>query len=564
MHRMRMCSPARNYFQCLKTVVIICYSLNISARAITQIPDSLAQKDYNYFIEKLDSDSNSPVLDAVYSRSYLTKALAEQDWKHATLAYKNLLYKSDKSIRLAYADSMIMTARKTKDKSIEAHAHVTKGATYYTLNRYGDAIEEYVTANKLAAGTGDQYYTFQVKYLMAQAKYYLGYYDEALALSRECVDYYQKDGGKPFLNSLYTLGICYQRLGKLELCSATNSLGIKEATDTEDYDMLDYFGYSEGVNQYRKGNYKVSIDKLNIIAPKFEKKGDTSNKSILDFYLAKNYIALGQMDNALPYLFKVDEAFKNGALLKPDHREAYEILIKYYRDKGDKEKQLYFINQLIEVDKYLFDNFQHLSSKLRKEYNTGSLLAAKKELEQAAQREKILHGILIVSGILISIVSTVFLFRKIRKRIAKRRKMANLQKRLSNKPNVVELSALEMNPEIEGSILAYLEQFESSGKYLEKDITLARLAELSGSNTVYVSKVINHYKGCKVNEYVNDLKIYRVIALLKEERKFRGYTNKALAEEVGFNSTQSFVKAFEKKVGMSLGEFVDALKGGNI
>ena len=75
-------------------------------------------------------------------------------------------------------------------------------------------------------------------------------------------------------------------------------------------------------------------------------------------------------------------------------------------------------------------------------------------------------------------------------------------------------------------------------------MTLVKLAAAFNSNTKYLSQIIHHYRDKGFVDYINDLKIDYLITLLKEQRKIRNYTNKALAEEVGFTTTQRFANAF--------------------
>jgi AraC-like DNA-binding protein len=46
---------------------------------------------------------------------------------------------------------------------------------------------------------------------------------------------------------------------------------------------------------------------------------------------------------------------------------------------------------------------------------------------------------------------------------------------------------------------------------------------------------------------------------LKEDQKFRKYTIKAIAIEIGFNTDQAFSKAFHKKTGVFPSSFIKEL-----
>ncbi|MFT3794330.1 helix-turn-helix domain-containing protein [Flavobacterium sp.] len=467
-----------------------------------------------------------------------------------------LIHKSEKEFQLIYADSMIIIAQRSADKLIALQAHITKGLVLFNQNKCGAALEEYLMANRLAVQTDDTYYTYQLKFLMGQTKYYLGYYDEAISLLRECVEQYDTEGGKPYLISLHALGLCYQGVGKLDICSALNKMGIQDARETEDYDMIPFFEQSEGINQYFKKNYRNSIMSLEGLNTSLIKKNDIRNETVRNFYLGKNYIALQQYEKAIGYLAKVDTTFNNNVFIRPELREAYEIMIGHYKSKGDYRSELYLMKQLIKVDRYLFTNFRHLSRKIDKEYNTGKLMAARKEANEATETKRLLQILLFTVSVGALILPLTLFYRNRRNKIKKRKKIEKIINSQSAEENEEEMHVLGINLEIVTAILDNLEKFEASKGFLEKGLTQARLAMILGYNTSYVSKVINHYKECKVMEYINDLRINYIISLLQNERKYRSYTHKALADEVGFGSAQQFVKVFEKKTGVGLGEFL--------
>ena len=117
----------------------------------------------------------------------------------------------------------------------------------------------------------------------------------------------------------------------------------------------------------------------------------------------------------------------------------------------------------------------------------------------------------------------------------------------------------DINQDTVAAVLKQLEKFEKDKKFLEKDLTLTKLAVAFDSNTRYISKIISHYRDKKFVDYLNDLKVDYLIILLKEDKMLRNYTNKALAEEVGFSSTQRFATAFFARTGMPTSYFIEEL-----
>jgi AraC-like DNA-binding protein len=120
--------------------------------------------------------------------------------------------------------------------------------------------------------------------------------------------------------------------------------------------------------------------------------------------------------------------------------------------------------------------------------------------------------------------------------------------------------ALEIKAEIVELALKNLDKFERNQKYLEKDMTLSKLATILNTNTKYASKIIAKHRGKGSIDYITDLKIDYIVEKLKNENKFRNYTNKALGEEAGFRSTQNFTRAFKYRTEISPTYFIQKLK----
>lgn len=523
--------------------------------------DSLKGKSYEYFLEKLqvdEQDENSIVL----SNAYLQKAKSEKNWKQMMNAYKIILHQVPKRQRIFYADSMIVTARRTKENDLIGSAYLTKGIVYYDLQDFNNALDNYLIADEFIATTTDEYLKYKAKYNIAQIKYYLGFYDEAALLFQENIRYFKSEDDIPYLTSLHALGLCYNRLGKYELCSATNDKGIKEATELEYYDAIPRFVNSEGINQYFKKNYAVSIAKLNESLPTFIKSKDSAGETVTYFYLGKNYWALNQTEKAIQYFIKVDEAFIEKNYTYPDLRESFEILIDHYKSKNDHPNQLKYIDQLLLADKYLNSNYKYLSGRIHKEYDTKKLIQAKDEIEELLRFEK-KQNIFFIILIAILIGWLGYMIYKARENKRKFRKLMDRKTQQSKPTAEIKLKNtgnLNINPDVIASVLKHLDKFEASEKFLAKDITLPKLAKMFDSNIVYVSKIISHSRQKKSTDYVNDLKIDYIIIQLRENSRFRNYTNKALGEEAGFSTTQHFTRAFSKNTGISPTYFIQELK----
>lgn len=113
--------------------------------------------------------------------------------------------------------------------------------------------------------------------------------------------------------------------------------------------------------------------------------------------------------------------------------------------------------------------------------------------------------------------------------------------------------------ETEDQILTKLKRFESSKRFINKDISLAVLAGQLDSNTKYLSEIINTHYNVNFNTYINRLRINYIIEKLKTDPNFINYKISYLAENCGFSSHSSFATVFKSVTGISPVKFIELL-----
>lgn len=535
-----------------------------------KIPDSLKDKNYNYLDDRIydlkyDSAKASP-----YLYTYLQKAKNEQNFKEIVNGFQNILHESPESLRLMYADSMIETAKKSKSNALIGSAYLSKGIVYYGKNQLQNALDNYIIANNFISKTNDDYLIYKTKYNIAIIKTYLGYYDEAISLLLECVGYFKNKNPRPYLNSLHSLGLCYNRIGNYGLCSQTNALGLSESIKLDNNEMNPYFTHSEAVNQYFKNNYRSAITNLTLTLPLIVKNKDFASESIAYFYIGKSFWHLKNYDLAVPYFQKVDQIFKDKGYINPDLREVYELLIKYYKAKDNLQGQLNCVNQLLKADNLLNESYKYLVSKIHKEYNTNELLFEKEKIHAQFLKEKQHVYFFIGLVIILFIISFFLTYRHLKNKRLYKQKFDELMLKINSdtksrsKTKSDKSPLIDINPDTVASVLRQLEKFEHNKKFLEKDLTLSKLAVRFNSNPKYLSTIIAYHRDKSFSKYINDLKIDYLLNLMKTDKLYRNYSNAALAEEAGFTSTQRFTNAFLARAEISTTYFIKQIKKENI
>ncbi|SIT97927.1 AraC-type DNA-binding protein [Epilithonimonas bovis DSM 19482] len=100
-------------------------------------------------------------------------------------------------------------------------------------------------------------------------------------------------------------------------------------------------------------------------------------------------------------------------------------------------------------------------------------------------------------------------------------------------------------------LLKQLEEFEKSDLFLHSNISLSMLAAKFGTNTKYLSHIINTYRKKDFNNYINSLRIRYITQKLTTSGRYRQYKISALAEECGFSSQAKFSTIFKNETSFS-------------
>ncbi|MBF4485799.1 AraC family transcriptional regulator [Flavobacterium sp. CSZ] len=555
----------------LLLISLLLFQIISAQKKVFTIPDSLKKKNYEYLDNRFYDLKKDSARASVYAYALLSKAKKEKNIKEILNGFQNIMLISTEKTRIIYVDSMLYTAKKSKDNALIGGAYLSKGTFFYGLKQQKLAMDNYLIANNYISKTNDQYQIHKVKYCIALTKFYVGFYDEAVSLLRDCVDYYKKAETRPYLNSLHMLGLCYNKLGNYGLCSKINALGISESRRLNSTVMIPYFTHSEGINDYFKKNYSESINHIESSLDSIIENNDFANVSIGNFYIGKSFWSLNQKEKAVEHFQVVDEIFREKKYLRPDLRQAFELLINFYKTEKDLDKQLYYVEELLKADTLLVENNNYIVSKIHKQYDTKELISEKEriliekqEIADELVREKY-YDVFYIFIIFLLFIFILWLTRRHhKKRKEYKKNFEALMQEYEAAKNKAKLKIekepiKDINIETVALILKQLEKFENGKRFLEKDWTLVTLSAAFNSNTKYLAAILSHYRDKGFNEYINGLRIEYIINLLKNDNKFRKYTYEALANEAGFSSTQRFANAFLAKAGMPVSFFIEQI-----
>ncbi|MCT3661954.1 helix-turn-helix transcriptional regulator [Elizabethkingia anophelis] len=513
----------------------------------------------------------------------IAKAKKEKSNEELMHAYEDAVYYSSKNEnKIIYADSTIVTAKKTLNNDLISRSYLGKGIIYYyNLKRYKYALDEYLKAYEYSKKGNDNYQKNKVIYHLGIVKSYLGYYNDALELFNECISYFEPktignyhpneiyNNSKGYLNSLHLAIVCYIHLGDFEKANflTNKGLGFIERLGKNEFSLeKSYLLKCKGVLEFQNNDFNKAIQTFNQAIPILESNNDFAWASVVDFYIGKSYISLHQEDAAVAQFKKVDSIFQKHNFILPELRENYELLINYYRKNNDPKQELYYTKVLLKADGILTRDFTYLSSKIHREYDTQNLVDIQNKLEN---QNKWGLGMIILLCIIVSVlVYNVWKYYQNEKKIKTKYKKLedNLQHHIEPEPssvpyeNISSQSKSTMSEEVYKDLQDKLEKFEKEKQFLEKGMTLNKLANIFETNSTYLSQFINETKSMNFSRYLGILRINYITQLMYENEKYLNYTIQSLSDECGIASRQNFSDLFQEINGLRPTEFIKKRK----
>jgi len=546
-------------------ILLLIFAITLTSVFAQNEKEELLKESYATIYKKIKASEGDTIYQKCLLDAYLHKAHKEGNWDKIVRGYKNHLHSGPIAERGVYADSMIYTAKKSKSNIILTKAYATRGVVYYSQKQYVKALDSYLTANDYLAQskTEDLYLKYKIKYMIGLMNYFLEEYQHALTELEECLEYFEnRKHNRGYLNTLYAIGLCYRNMKNQGICSDINKLGIEQARKFKNPLMETYFKHSEGINQYFLGNYQASIDTLLKTIPiiKGHKKGDFANVVLGQYYLGKNYWDLGRSEDAIDYFKLVDKSFTTKKFINPVILGGYDIMMKYYKTKGDFKSYQYYLERNLLATTEVMDKKGEIFPKIYHGYNMANQNRMSDNIQgNLGPKNEHLILIFILSALLLSVV---LLYNN--SKIQKKRYLKYVQeltgKNSKSGTHKKHLRTNELKSEKLNVIIDQLTEFERDQKYLDKDITTSSLASSLKTNTNYLYKVIRQEKGKKFVDYINDLKTTYIIELLKEDRNDLNKTTKNLTVLAGFSSPDILRRYFKKHTGMTPTDFIKELQ----
>ena len=481
---------------------------------------------------------------------------------------KTTLYDDDRV--LVYADSIIDFFKKAPSRYQPANAYITKGKYYYKERKFKESLDALIIADQYTKDYENENLRFSANYSIALLKERIGEVEAAKVIYLNNLDYLNEHykTSSYLMSHYFTLSNCYRELGKIDSSSYFINKGFKESLTKENSYMHSLFLLGRGVNHFQNGDIKLGQEDIHKSIPFIKENQDLPNMAVAYYYLGETNLKLGQGKESVSYFSKVDSVFNITNDLLPKLRPAYEHLITHYSESSSKDDKqaFYYVKQLLKLDSIISSNTVYINKNFLKKYDLPQLIEKRDELiESLSDTNTNKTSILKVLGLLILIVIPYYFWERIKWKRKYNAILISLEKELQPKSSIETISKKEINlsPEIQQLILDKLKEFEDKEGYLNRDVTTHSLAKAINTNSKYLSQMVNYSYDYTFTHYINTLRINYAVKRLNTDAKFRQYTIKAIAQEIGFSKADSFNRVFRKIVGIPFSQFMKQLNKEN-
>ena len=271
-------------------------------------------------------------------------------------------------------------------------------------------------------------------------------------------------------------------------------------------------------------------------------------------------------DKAIIRYEKIKELATKEALSFPELSDIYFQLAKLYLQQKDTKNAIHNF-ELFETFNQQKDSTNTTVHHTIKDYDIAKL---KEEIliinTKSNAQGKTVRYLYIISSILVACAIFFWvLYRRNKKRTKERFnelmiRIKELESPKKKTKTTTHQTDLAINDEGVEQILKDLSTFEAKQYFLHVDCTLAYAAKKLKTNTAYLSHVINAYKGKKFTAYLNELRINAALITLKNNKKIRLYSMKAIANEFGYKRRETFSKVFKNTTGIDPTSYIKELQ----
>lgn len=329
-----------------------------------------------------------------------------------------------------------------------------------------------------------------------------------------------------------------------------------------DYRLTDCL--SRGLDAIARGEYPEAQD---VFRNMRDSIGLTAPREIFmaDLCLSAVAVHKGDINEAIECVSNIlkEPADRN---LDDVYMEVYDLLSEYYTRIGDKDKAIEYRVRFFETKDNVIKHIVELEpTRIRLE------LEQLKSYAHRLDAEKKHTAIMVVALILILLLVggiAVIIYRKNRELTLKNKVIVNQSLSMMtdrsadrDKAMVQKYRDSSLNDETRRDLIVKIEEVMATiPEICDKGFSLQRLTSIVGSNTSYISRIINEHYKVSFGNLLNKYRIQEACRRMKDTDKYGNLTIDAISESVGFNTRATFTKAFRVNIGMLPSEYLKLVR----
>lgn len=539
-------------FSRARSLIGVLFLLTFHFTKAQQLPENTSlQEIYEFVLKQKFSDPDSAQQNAL---QLLQESKKEKNFKLIFKAYYQLAQianiQGNYKLGIELAEQAIATAKIIENYTFLSKALLTKGNAYVYLGDDETALKFYLEALSKAKEGNDILCQIMARGNIAKVKRNAHLNEEALRMFQEnfalCKQYgFEKQ--TIGINTYLGLTGTFLTLSKPDSTLFYATSGLSNASQNNDIEGESYFFIDMGIAHYMKSEFTkaiTSLKKAKEITLQLKNK-----KRLVEvyYYIGKSYAGLEDYSKAIEFLELTKETVSQENKTKNTLKfiphillKTHELLAEVYQKQGEFEKSSASFEQYKILDKQkdidrtnvyetLLDNAQQEN----------------KELTSSESQLKDIVKVISMVAFLVFLCCLYFIWRFINIRKKNKIIFEQLLEKIEQESQQKKKADVTIQDKKVQEILARLDKLETSLFFLNSNCTLQNVSKKIKTNTSYLSKIIGSHKQKKFTEYINELRIQYVVKRLKEDSKFRKYSIKNIAEEIGYKSTNSFTKHFK-------------------
>jgi len=528
------------------------------------VPDSLMHKTSDELIEHIKQSEIREA--AIFELALLSKerrdvSRAEQYYEIAVHFYDNAQYQRC----ITYFNRAIEFADDSNNDKLLPVVYLKQGNAYRQLGENELALDSYYNFLELSQEMNNIDYEFIATTNIAMIHRNMGQTNKALEKCKKALDLINKTSFKNKSNHVNILTVTaetYLDLTAYDSVLHYAEMGLK-ISDSIDYKLgLADLWIKTGIVHYKKEDCEQAFPYF-LKAEDILLKNDLSNsfhqKIYANYFIASCFYRNSEYNPAISYLQNTINLLKKEDIKKNYVLNTYLLLAKTYHEIDDAENSIYWYDEYTRLNEESKNDKKRTISKIY-EKETQEFKEEISQLKKERQKSKTTTQYVIATLSLISLILLFLVFKYVQKRKSNKILFTNLIEKITKLESQegAQITTLEesrkeitIDDDKVTKILNGLDKLVEKEYFLKSDCNLRSMAKKLKTNATYLSKIINIHKEKNFTDYLNDLRIDYVLKRLKADRKFRSFSVKSIATEIGYKSDYSFAKHFKSRTNLN-------------